>query len=231
MPSIQPYRDSHQRRVCPLDVVTETLCELFNADLAVQHLSLLMALVLVGRDKHAVQDVNHTVLCDAVADLEAREPIDGDDLEGCPLYNVDTDVQIVEKSDEIKVLSLSGGFIGYVPVRRGLVVEGVRIQSSVGDDVVLENCLEVLQALVRVEQKAVGARTQFLEGAVGRGEDGAAGHLDIVDEVYKVGLFVGQEEGGKLSRESGQQAADHGWRNKDITDAVDDAILGFLVSC
>jgi hypothetical protein len=49
-----------------------------------------------------------------------------------------------------------------------------------------------------------------------------------VDELDKVGLLVGQQEGGEYVGEEGELAAYERRGDQDVVDGVDDAVLGFL---
>lgn len=65
----------------------------------------------------------------------------------------------------------------------------------------LEDSLEVAKSLLSVKEECIGSGTELCEGSIIRSEDGAACHLNTMDELGEVRLFVGEEQGRKLRRE------------------------------
>lgn len=83
-------------------------------------------------------------------------------------------------------MKIAFGNVGHLSII-GLVV-CVRVQSVVGDDMVLEESLKVFLA-VATEQEAVDSRAKLLEGKVGGSEEGSSHVVRcIVDSLKQVGF-------------------------------------------
>lgn len=92
----------------------------------------------------------------------------------------------------------------------------------------LQDSLEVAKTLLRVKEEGIGSGAELCEGSIVRSKDGAACHLNTVDELGEVRLFVGEKQGRKLGGEEGQSTADEGWRHQNTLHSMDDTILGSL---
>lgn len=170
-----------------------------NKILNLNVMDVIMPLVLVLRDQYPVQDLDDAVLGHPVPHRDVGEAIDADGREAPESRNVDTDARLTQEGAEVVVLPAARS-VGLVVLAR-LVVERIAVERRVGRDVVLEKRLEVLLALLRVEEERVRAGAEAPEGVVAGSEDGAARHLDSVDELHKVCLFVREKQRRKLAGE------------------------------
>lgn len=175
--------------------------------------------------------MDDAVTSDAVADIDAREAVDLDFDQAAVARDVDGQAAAVEQGGQIGVeeaLWHAGAVVLVVMVVfdgagvrlavRGVV--GVAVQDLVRNDVVLEDGLEVLEA-VRGEEKGVDARAELLEGEVGRREEGrykgkrisfertvakvdrcahTAVELRLVECLDEAGLAECELKGGELGR-------------------------------
>ena len=112
---------------------------------------------------------------------------------------------------------------------RGAVVR-VRVERLVRDDVVLEQSLEVLFAVLG-EEEGVDAWAEFLEGEVGRREEGAAGCGRVGEVLDQACLAESEEQGAEVAGEEFEDLEGLRRWNQDAVYAVDETIGGALWMC
>lgn len=182
---------------------------------------------LLRRDENIADNLNYTVLSDAILNRDTAEAVDLDRNETSVASNVDTKVAVLEQGREIDVeVSLRHALLGLA--LSGVV--GIGVQSVVGNEVVLEKSLQVLLAVL-AEEESIDPRTKLRESEVRRCEEGAALVVGGVDEIEKACLPKTKLESGKLA---GKQADNrcHIWGRKDNgVDAVNNTVGTEDVDC
>lgn len=206
-----------------LDVALKSCLQLAYVDLAVV-LPAVVVVFLARGDGHTLNDLDDAVLANAVSEANLDVAVDNHASPSLPRVNINAKRLIIQKRLKLIMLRLLRLNIRLLTT----IVHLIRVQRRVGDDLVLEQRFEILLALLGVEEEGVGADAETLPGGVGGREDGAADHVDVVDEVDEVGLVVGEEEGGELAGEEADFAADHGGGDEDFGDGVEVAVLAFL---
>lgn len=104
------------------------------------------------------------------------------------------------------------------------VIESIRVQSLIGDDVVLEKSLEILFA-VGAEQEGIDPGTEALEskvrGSKERSTDVVAG---IVQRGKEAGLVESEFESAELARQQAENLSSLGRWHDDGVDAMNDTV-------
>lgn len=158
-------------------------------------------------DEHGLQGMNDTIFGNTVLHGDAGEPVDLDLNQAVPARNVDAKALVIEQCGEVNVevaLVVIVSAVGRGECELFLIlsvtVVSVRVQGLVDDDVVLEQRLEVLESLLRVEEESVRSWAETAEGGVGRGEDGQATCAVVLGVLIillaaKAGLLGSEEQG------------------------------------
>lgn len=171
-------------------------------------------------DKHVADDLDHTVLRDAVLDRDATKPVDLDADEAAIPRDVNAKATILEHSWEINVEVALGHTLLSLAV--GAVVR-VRVESVVRDKVVLKKSLEVLLTVL-AEEESVDPRAELLESEVRGCEESTSLVVGGVDHVEKTRLAETKLESRELAREQVDDGG-HVWRRQDNgVNAVNDTV-------
>jgi len=112
---------------------------------------------------HIRHDVNDAVLGDTVLDGNAGEGVDLDADEAAVAGDVDGQAAVLEHGGQVDV-EVTLGRVMVFRGRLGLVV-GVAVESVGWYDVVLEQSLQVLEAVLG-EQESINSGAELLEGEV-----------------------------------------------------------------
>jgi hypothetical protein len=120
------------------------------------------------RDENRRHDVDHSILSKPIRDGNATKPVDQDPDEASPSRNIDAQTLVLQQCRQINMIFSLRELLGVdlicsLNARIALsFVEGVGVEGLVGNDVVLEEGLEVFLA-VFAEQEGVDLRAEFLE--------------------------------------------------------------------
>lgn len=203
------------------------LHEVLNLKLLTSPLETRATRDLLRRNEDVADNLDYTVLSDAVLNRNTAEAVDLDRDETSVASDVDTKAAVLEQGREIDVeVSLGDTLLGLA--LSGVV--GVRVQGVVRNEVVLEKSPKVLLAVL-AEEEGVNPRTKLRESEVGRCEEGTALVIGSVDEVEEACLPKTKLEGGKFR---GQQADDRGYvrgRKDNGVDAVNNTVGAEDVNC
>lgn len=175
---------------------------LFRQLLATVHLQL--PVQLLRRDDDAANDVDDAILDSAIGHTDALEAVDTDIDQAAEASNVDGEIAVLEQCRQIDVELALGDVADLSVGAAARLVVGVRVERLVGDDVVLEQGLEVFLAVL-AEEEGVDLRAEALEGEVGGSEDGAA---EVVRGVVDHGVEAGLDEAELERAELGGEEAD-----------------------
>lgn len=182
---------------------------------------------LLRRDENIADNLDYTILSDAILNRDTAEAVDFDRNETSVASDVDTKVAVLEQGREIDVeVSLRHTLLGLA--LSGVV--GIGVQGVVGNKVVLEKSLQVLLAVL-AEEEGVDPRTKLRESEVGRCEEGATLVIGSVNEVEEACLPKTKLEGRKFA---GKQADNRGhiWGREDNgVDAVNNTVGAEDVNC
>lgn len=183
----------------------------------------------LGWDQNVTNNLEDAVLGDAILHLDARKAVDLDLGEGAKAADIDGEVAVIEQGWEIKVKTGSCGCFLFLtsPLLHGefvvlglcVVVVCVRVEGMVEDDVVLEQCLEVLFA-VFAEEESVDLGAEFLEGEVVRCEDSAADVGSGVQVVKKASLGKAKRECAEIAGKERKDDGDWRWWEEDMIHSV-----------
>lgn len=119
------------------------------------------------------------------------------------------------------------GNVGVLDRIHGVV--GIGIQGLVGHDVIREKSFQVLLTIA-AEEEAIDLGSEFLEGEVGRSEDGSTNVCRcVIDDWDQSGLGETELQGTEFSREELDYVDDvRGWY-KQAVDTVDDSVCSELL--
>ena len=110
------------------------------------------------------------------------------------------------------------------------LIESIGVQRLIGDDVVLQQRLEILLA-VRAEQERIDPGPEFQEGEIRGREEGAADVIrSVVQARYETGFGETELEGAEFAGEKADDVDDFRRWDQDAVDAVDDAVSSELRS-
>jgi hypothetical protein len=175
---------------------------------------------LLRRDEHVADDLDHTVLGDAVLDRNATKAIDLDADEATISSNVNAEAAILEHGREVNVeVALRHALLSLAV---GAVVR-VRVESVVRGQVVLEKSLKVLLTVL-AEEESVDPRAELLESKVRGCEESTSLVVGGVDHVEQPCLAEAKLKSRELARKQINDGGDVRWRQDDGVDAVDDTV-------
>lgn len=114
-----------------------------------------------------------------------------------------------------------------VAVVLGSVV-GIRKQRAVGNNMILEQSLEILLAQA-AEEKAIDLGAQFGEGAVGGCKQSPSGLRGVrAKEIHQAGLHQSQIQRAEQRRHNIDGVHCREWQEKDLIESMDYAVCGEL---
>lgn len=103
------------------------------------------------------------------------------------------------------------------------LVERIRVESLVRDDMVLQEGGEVLLSTT-AEEEGVDAGAELLECVIGGGEEGTTGVRRVFELVKETGLLEGELKGAEFSgKELNNLERRWGW-DQEVVDAVDHTV-------
>ena len=166
---------------------------------------------LLRWDEHVADDLDHTVLGNAILYRNATKAVDLDADEATVPSNVDAKAAVLKHGWEVDVevalrhtlLSLAVGAV----VRVG-------VESVVRDEVVLEKSFEVLLAVL-AEEESIDPRSELLESEVGGCKEGTSLVVGGVDHVEQTGLAETKLKSRELAREQVNDGGNVWWRQDD----------------
>lgn len=173
----------------------------------------------LGRDQHAAHNVDNAILGNAVLSGHTGEAIDLDLSEGTMRSNIDAQGLVLKESRQINMEVTLAVFL----IIRWTVV-GIRVESLIRNDVVLQESLEILLA-IGAEEESVDARTELLEGPVGWREESTAGSMvGSVEGIQKTCLSKTERKSRELARQKADNVDGLRRREKDSVNSVDNAV-------
>jgi len=201
------------------DIRLKPLHEVFNLEF-LTHVLGCSASKFLRRDKDVRNDLNYTVLSNAILNADAAEAVDLDADETTVAGDVDAEAAVLEKGRQVHVeVSLRHTLLRLVV---GLV-EGVGVQGVVMDDVVLEQCLQVLLT-VSGEEECVDLRAELLEGEVRGSEESAALVIGGVELIEKAGFAETKLKSRELAGQEVDDLNNVGRRDDDGVHTVNHAV-------
>lgn len=175
---------------------------------------------LLRWDEHVADDLDHTVLGDAILDRNATKAVDLNADEAAISSDVNAKAAILEHGRKVNVeVALGDTLLGLAV---GAVV-GIGVQSVVRDKVVLKKSLEVLLTVL-AEEESVDPRSELLESEVRGREESTSLVVGGVDHVEETGLAETKLKSRELAREQVDDGGNVGRRQDDRVDAVDDTV-------
>jgi len=109
------------------------------------------------------------------------------------------------------------------------LVEGIGVQRLIGNDVVLQECLEILLTIL-AEEETVDSSTELLEREVGWCKDCPAEMgRGVVDGFKKASLRETEFEGAEFAWKKLNDVGRFWGRDKEAIDAMDNAVCAELV--
>lgn len=173
--------------------------------------------------------MDDTIPSQRILDGDLGAPVDLDSNDAMEARDVDAERLAVEERGEVEVVVAVLALACGLGVTSGLPVVLVRVERLVDDGVVEQQGLEVVEALLRVEEEGVGAGAELLEGAVRGREDGQALRGGVVLRLLVQTRLLGREEQRReLGREERDQAPGGRWRHEEAIQSVDDSVLSQL---
>jgi hypothetical protein len=140
----------------------------------------------LGWDQDHRHDLDHAIGSDTILHCDIGVAINSYINKASEASNVDAEALVVKKSTEINVERAPGDTL-VIDFTCGMLsvfgrIECVRIESLVGNDVVLKESLEILLAVL-AEEKGVDFGTEPLKCSISRCEKSPAAMWSIFDGV------------------------------------------------
>ena len=199
----------------------------------------------LGWDEYIAYDVNDAIGCNSIFDRNSGEAVNFDLDKSSISSNVDTKRLVFQKclKVDLNILCkpkfgwlLQGGDGAYMEVTLGNIalfhdiinrfslVVSIGVQCLIGDDVVLQESLEVFLT-VFAEKEGIDPRTQLLEGEVRRGENSSPKvGRSVCNGGQEIGLCKAELQGTELPREKLNDAGHLWWRDDKAVNAMDNTV-------
>jgi len=206
---------------------------------------LLRSFNLLWWDKYIVDDLDDPIRGDAIFDYDGGETINLNANEPTVAPNINAERAVFEQCRQINLIPesvtrsvrkrLNYAYMEIAFRNTGLfsvvsLVVGIRVESLVGHNVILQQGLQILLS-VTAEQEAVDSWTKLLEGEIRRCKHGATNVVgSIVHRRNQVGLGQRKFEGAELAGKETDNVNNLGGRHQNAVDSVYDAVGPKLTS-
>lgn len=206
-----------------VDVRSKALLEVLYIKLLAFPKDLLATGSILGWDKDVRDNLDHTITGNAIVNGDAGEAVNSDRDKRSVTGDVNSKVLVGKDGRKVIVVVWRASIERLVLA--SVVVESIGVQSLVDDDVILEESLEVLLAVL-AEQEGIDAWAKLLESEVGRSEECTAlmWVIGAVDFVPKSSLAESKFKGAELTGKQIDDGSDVGWRDKDGVDPVNNTV-------